>query len=96
MGDNEDLLQVQDDLCDVLDDAVDALELVVNAVDLDRRDCGTLDRAEQNATQGVPDGVAVARFKGLGDELGIGRCCTVLDLREFGGEFNFPRRFGMV
>jgi hypothetical protein len=91
--DDEDLLQVEHDLGDVLDDAVDALELVVHPVDLDRGDGGPLDRAQEHAAQRVADGVAVARFKGLGDELGVGRRGAVLDLGEFGGEFEFSEAF---
>ena len=33
LGDDEDLLQVEDDVGDILDDAVDALELVLDAFD---------------------------------------------------------------
>ena len=93
-GDDEDLLQVEHDVGDILDDAVDALELVVHPVDLDRGDGGTLDGAEEHAAERVADGVAIARFKGLGDELGVGRRGAFLDLGELVGEFEFSEAFG--
>ena len=66
------LLQVQHDVGDVLDHAVDGGEFVHRAVDLDRGDGGAFERGEEHAAERVADGVAVAGFKRLGDELGVG------------------------
>ena len=87
-------LQVEDDVGDILDDAVDGLELVVHAVDLDRRDGGALDGAEEHAAEGVADGVAVTGLEGLGDELGVGRRGAFLDFGELAGEFELSETFG--
>ena len=94
MRDDQDLLQVEDDLGDVLDDALDALELVVDPVDLDRGDGRALDRAEEHAPERIADRVAVTRFEGLRDELGVGRRGAFLNLGEFGGKFELSEAFG--
>ena len=51
-----------------------AAEFVLGAVDLDGGDGGAFQRGEEDAAQGVADGVAVTGFKGLGDEFGVGFC----------------------
>ena len=59
---------------------------MLGALDLDRGDGRAFERAEEHAAEGVPDGVAVTAFKGLGDELGEG----------FGGRASFfTRGFGI-
>ena len=47
-------------------------EFVLRPGDLDRGDGSAFERGEQDAAQGIADGVAVAGFEGLGDELGVG------------------------
>ena len=54
------LLDVQDDLGDVFLDVLDRAELVEDAGDLDAGDGGSLEGAEQDATQGVAQRHAVA------------------------------------
>src|SRR3954470_16843628 len=66
-GDDQ-ALEVEDDLRDVFLDALDRRELVEDAVDLDARDRGTRDGAEQGATQRVAERVAEARLQRLDDE----------------------------
>ena len=68
------LLQVEDDVGHVFDDARQGGELVLRAGDLDRGDGSALERRKQHAAERVADGVAVAGFKRLGDELGVGFC----------------------
>jgi len=96
VGNDQNLLQIEDDVGDVLDHAVDGLELVVHAVDLDGGDGSALDGAEEDATQRIADGVAVAGLERLGDELGVGRRGALLDFGELAGSSNFPRRLGMA
>jgi len=67
---------------------------MVHPVDLDRRDGGALDGAEEDAAEGVADGVAIAGLEGLGDELGVGRAGAFLDFGELGGEFELSETFG--
>ena len=62
-------------------------------LDFDRRDGGTLNRAQENATQGIADGVTIAGLKGLSDELGVGRRGAVLHLGEFIGQFELSEAF---
>ena len=57
------LLQVQDDVLHSLNHAGDGLELVLNTRDLDLRDSETFERVEKDATEGVTDGLSVARLK---------------------------------
>ena len=86
------LLQVQDDVGRVLDHAGDRLELVQHAFDLHRRDCGSLDRRQQHAPQGVADGGAEAAFKRLRPEdavlIGEGRS---IDRQTFRFLKTFPK-----
>ena len=81
VGLEENLLQVEDDVGHILDHAVNGGELVHGAVNLDGGDGGAFQGGEEHAAQGVADGVAVAGFKGLGDELGVGfgGGCVFLD-----------------
>ncbi len=82
----EHLLEIQHDLGDVLDHALDGGELVHRAIHLDRSDGRPLQRGQQHPAQRVADGVAVARFKRLGDKLGIG---------VGGGSSSLTNRFGI-
>lgn len=68
-ADEEHFFQVKHDVSDVFDDAVDALKLVVHTLDFDRGDGRAFDGGQEDAAQGVADGVSVAGFKGFGDEL---------------------------
>ena len=72
MGAKEHLLEVQDDVGDILDHAFDGGEFVLGAIDLDGGDGGAFQGGEEDAAQGVADGVAVAGFKRFGDEFGVG------------------------
>ena len=72
MGAEKDFFEVQDDVGDVLANALDAGELMHGAIDFDGGDGGAFEGGEQDAAEGVADGVAVTGFKGFGDELGIG------------------------
>ncbi len=94
LGDDEDLLQVEDDVGHILDDAVDGLELVVDALDLDRADGAALDGAEQHAAEGIADRVAITGLEGLGDELGVRGGRTLFNLRELGGNFELSETLG--
>src|SRR5690606_19265676 len=93
-GDDEHLLEVEHDVGDVFNDTVDALELVVHALDPDRDNGGAFDRAAQDATEGVADGVTVTGLEGLGDELAVGGGGAFLHLRELVGEFELTEAFG--
>ena len=62
------LLQIQNDVGDVFDDALDDSELVLGSVNLDRRDGPAFERAEENATEGIANGMAVTGFKRFGNE----------------------------
>jgi hypothetical protein len=66
---------------------------VVNPVDLDGGNGGTLDGAEEDAAERIADGMSVTRFEGFGDELGVGRCGTFLDLGELAGQFELSETF---
>ena len=74
VGLEKNLFEVQHDIGDVFDNAVDGRELVHRAVHLDGADGRTFQRREQDPAQRVADRVAVAGFKRLGDELGVGFC----------------------
>ena len=65
-------LQVEHDVGHVFDHAGQRGEFVLRAGDFDRGDGGAFERGEQHAAERIADGVAVAGFKGLGDELGVG------------------------
>ena len=93
LGNDEDLLQVENDIGYVLHYAIDRLELMVDAVDLDGGDRRALDRAKQHPAQRVADGVAVAGLKGLGDKLRIGGRGALLNLRELAGQFELSEAF---
>ena len=67
---------------------------MVNPRDLDRRDGGALDGAEEHAAEGVADGVAVAGLEGLGDELRVGGRGALLDLGKLAGQFELSEAFG--
>ena len=58
-----DLLQVQDDVLHAFDHAGDGLELFLDPADLDLRDGETFQRGEEDAAEGVADGLSVARLK---------------------------------
>jgi len=94
LGNDQDLLKIEDDVRDILDHAVDALELVLHALDLDRADGGALDGAQEHAAEGIADGVTVAGLEGLGDELGVSRAGAFLNLGEFVGQFELSEAFG--
>ena len=72
VGLEEDFFEVQHDVGDILDHAVNGGEFVLGAFDLDGGDGGAFQGGEEDAAQGVADGVAVAGFKRLGEELGVG------------------------
>ena len=57
---------------DVLDDAFDRLELVLHAFDRHGGDRGAFDGAQQDAAEGVADGVTEARLEGFGEILRVG------------------------
>ena len=67
-------LQIEDDIGDVFDDAGQSGEFVLRAGDFHRGDGGAFERGKQHAAKRVAHGVAVAGFKRLGDELGVGFC----------------------
>ena len=56
-------------------------ELVLRAGDFYRGDGRAFEGGKQHAAEGVADGVAVAGFKRLGDEFGVGICGRALVLR---------------
>ena len=66
--DADELLQVEDDVGDVLANAGQRRELVRDALDLDRGDCGALERREQHAAQRVAERVAEAAVERLDHE----------------------------
>jgi len=76
-----DLLEVQDDVGHILDNPIDRGELMLGPGDLDRGDRRPFEGGEEHTAQRVADGVAVAGFKRLGDELGICRRRGALFLR---------------
>jgi hypothetical protein len=45
---------------------------MLHARDADGSDGGAFQGGEENAAEGVADGVAVSTLEGLGDELGVG------------------------
>ena len=92
----QDLLEVQDDVGDILDDAVDGGELVHRAIDLDGADGGAFEGGEEHAAERVADGVPVAGFKRLGDELGVGFRGGGSSLVNRLGISKRPRRTGIV
>src|SRR5262249_20191935 len=59
------LLEVQDDVGGVLDHAGNRRKLVQHTLDLDGRDGGALDRAQQSTPQGVSNRSAPAALKWL-------------------------------
>ncbi len=65
-------LQVEHDVGHVLDHAGQRGEFVLRAVDFDRGDGGAFERGEEHAAERIADRVAVAGFKGFGDEFGVG------------------------
>ena len=69
-------LDIQNDLGHVLFDALDGRELVEDAVDLDRGHRHAGQRGQQDTTQAVADGHAVAAIQRFHDELAVGavRC----------------------
>ena len=58
------LLEVEHDLGDIFDNALDGAELMFNAVDAHACDGEALQAAEQDPTEGVADGDAIARLQG--------------------------------
>ena len=92
--DDQDLLKVENNIRDILDDVVDGLELVVNAINLDRRDGGAFDGAEEDAAKRVADRMSITSLERLGDELGVGRRSAVLDFGELAWEFELSEAFG--
>ena len=80
-------LQIEHDVGHVFDHAGQRGEFVLRAGDFDRGNGGAFERGKQHAAERVSDRVAVAGFKGFGDEFGVGfsGCALVLDegLRHF-------------
>ena len=68
LGGDDETLEVEDDLGDVLLDPLDGRELVEDVVDLDARDRGTRDRAEERTAERVAQRVAEAGLQGLDHE----------------------------
>ena len=68
------LLEIEDDVGDVFDHAGEAGEFVWRAFDAHGGDGGAFEGGEQDAAEGIADGVAVTGFKRLGDEFGVGFC----------------------
>ena len=62
-------------------------EFVLGAGDFHRGDGGAFERREQHAAERIADRVAVAGFKGLGDEFGVGFCGRRLVFDEGLGHF---------
>ena len=58
------LLQVENDVLHTLDDTGDSLKFVLNPGNLNLGDSETFQGGEQNATESVADGLAVARLQG--------------------------------
>src|SRR5262249_26605430 len=66
-----DLLQVQNDVGGVLDYAGDGTELVQHALDLDGRDGGAFNGAQQHPAQSIADGGAEPPLEGLRPEFSV-------------------------
>ena len=75
-------LQIEDDVGHVLDHAGQRGELVLRAGDFYRGYGSAFERGKQDAPERIPNGVTVAGFKRLGDELGIGICGRALVFSE--------------
>jgi hypothetical protein len=82
LGDEEDLLEVQDDIGDVFNDSIDTLELVLHALDIDGGDRGSLNGAEQYPAKGIADGVSITGLKRFGMESGVCIARCVFDFNE--------------
>ena len=57
------LLEIQNDVLHSLDDSRNGRKLLVHAGNLYRADSKTFQRREQNAAEGVSDGLSIARLK---------------------------------
>ncbi len=85
-GAEDQALDVQDDIGNILNHVGDGHELVLGAIDLDRLNCRTLERGEQDAAERVAEGVAVTTLERLDGDTS-GRLVDLFDLNLRPNEF---------
>ena len=64
-----DLLEIKNDVGDIFHNSREGGEFVRCSSDLYRGDGGSFQRREQNAAEGVANGVSITSFKGLSHKL---------------------------
>jgi hypothetical protein len=88
-----DFLEVQDDLNHVFEHAGERGEFMFRTANLHGGDGGAFQGGEEDAAEGVANGVAVTFIEGFGDELGVGFGCRGLVFDKAAGHLESSKTY---